>query len=111
MCIRDRIVAAEIRKKPDSVFALPTGGTPLGLYAELIRMHKEEGLDFSRVSTFNLDEYIGLPDGHRSSYSFYMYDRFFDHVNVNRDQIHIPRGLAEDPEEEALMYELSLIHI
>ncbi|NLB73990.1 MAG: glucosamine-6-phosphate deaminase [Firmicutes bacterium] len=103
-----KAVAAEVRRKPDSVLALPTGGTPFGLYAELIRMHKEEGLDFARVSAFNLDEYIGLPDGHRSSYSFYMYDRFFDHVNVNRDQIHIPRGLAEDPEEEALMYEWAI---
>ena len=103
-----KVVAAEIRKKPDSVFALPTGGTPFGLYAELIRMHKEEELDFSRVSTFNLDEYIGLPDGHESSYSFYMYDKFFNHVNVSRDRIHVPRGLAEDPEEEVATYEWAI---
>ena len=103
-----KIVAAEVRKKPDSVFALPTSGTPFGLYGELIRMHKEEGLDFSRVSTFNLDEYIGLPDGHESSYRLYMYERFFNHVNVNRDQIYVPRGLAEDPEEEAATYEWAI---
>lgn len=103
-----KIVAAEIRRKPDSVLALPTGGTQFGLYAELIRMHKEEGLDFSCVSTFNLDEYIGLPEDHESSYNFYMHDRFFNHVNVSRDRIRIPCGLAKDPEEEAAAYEWAI---
>ncbi|HAV21856.1 MAG: glucosamine-6-phosphate deaminase [Bacillota bacterium] len=100
-----KVVAAEIEKNPDCVLALPTGGTPLGFYAELVRMHKEEGLDFSRVTTFNLDEYLGLPETHKSSYAFYMYDNFFNDVNVNRDRVHIPRGLAEDPHEEAAAYE------
>lgn len=103
-----KIVADQIRKRHDSVFALPTGGTPVGLYAELIRMHKEEGLDFSRVFMFNLDEYIGLPEDHESSYHFYMYDKFFNHVNVTRDKVHIPHGLAEDPEEEAADYEWAI---
>jgi len=102
------IVAAEIRKKPDCVLALPTGGTPLGLYAELVRMHKEEGLDFSCVFAFNLDEYIGLPEDHESSYNFYMHDRLFNHVNISRDRIRIPCGLAEDPEEEAAAYEWAI---
>ncbi len=103
-----KVVAAEVKSKPDSVFALPTGGTPLGLYAELIRMHKEEGLDLSKVSTFNLDEYIGLPLNHESSYHYYMYDKFFNHVNVSEDRVRIPNGLIENPEEESLAYEWAI---
>ena len=56
-----KIVADRLRKKPNLVLGLATGSTPLGLYKELIRMHKEEGLDFSKVTTFNLDEYVGVP--------------------------------------------------
>jgi len=103
-----KIVAARIKEKPDSVFALPTGGTPVGLYAELIRMHKEEGLDFSSIFAFNLDEYIGLPADHKSSYNFYMHDRFFNHINIKPEQIRIPCGLAEDPHEEAAAYEWAI---
>ena len=62
-----KIVADSIRKKPDLVLGLATGSTPLGLYKELIRLHKEEGLDFSKVTTFNLDEYVGLPPSHDQS--------------------------------------------
>jgi glucosamine-6-phosphate deaminase len=102
------LVAAEVRKRPDIVLALPTGGTPVGFYSELIRMHKEEGLDLSRVSTFNLDEYIGLPEGHESSYKFYMYEKFFNHVDVDPDRIYIPNGLTENPKEEAVAYEWAI---
>ena len=56
-----RIVADRLRRKPNLVLGLATGSTPLGLYKELIRLHKEEGLDFSKVTTFNLDEYVSLP--------------------------------------------------
>lgn len=103
-----KIVAAEVRNKPDCIFALPTGGTVFGLYEELIRMHREEGLDFSGVSTFNLDEYIGLPPDHPSSYHYYMYERFFNHVNISRDRIRIPNALAEDPEGESVAYEWAI---
>ncbi len=63
-----RVVAELIHQKPDAVLGLATGSTPLLLYKELIQMHKNEGLDFSSVVTFNLDEYIGLPDDHGQSY-------------------------------------------
>ena len=88
--------------------ALPTGGTPFGLYAELIRMHKEEGLDFSQVHMFNLDEYIGLPPDHELSYNYYMNDKFYSHINVSKDRIHTLNGLAENPEEESVAYETAI---
>jgi len=75
-----------------TVLGLPTGSTPLGVYKELIRLHREEGLDFSTVITFNLDEYYPIrPDSLQSYYRF-MHENLFDHINVPADQIHIPRG-------------------
>jgi glucosamine-6-phosphate deaminase len=66
------IVATLVRKKPNCVLGFATGSTPLGLYKELIRLHKEEGLDFSKVTTFNLDEYVGLPPEHDQSFHYFM---------------------------------------
>jgi glucosamine-6-phosphate deaminase len=82
-----------------------TGSTPLGLYKELIRMHKEEGLDFSKVTTFNLDEYVGLPPSHNQSYHYFMYENFFNHVNINPRYIHIPHGMAKDIDAFCEWYE------
>ncbi len=65
------LVANLVRSKSDCVLGLATGSTPLGLYSELIGMHKEDGLDFSRVTTFNLDEYVGLPNNHNQSYHYF----------------------------------------
>ncbi|RLG06757.1 MAG: glucosamine-6-phosphate deaminase, partial [Thaumarchaeota archaeon] len=67
-----KMIADAIRAKPNIVLGLATGGTPEGCYKELVRMHKEEGLDFSQVVTFNLDEYVGLPPDHPQSYHYYM---------------------------------------
>jgi len=103
-----RQVAEVIRKKPDCVLGLATGSTPLGLYKELIRTHKEEGLDFSRVSTFNLDEYVGLPPEHSRSYYYFMQENLFKHINMNQHSIHIPNGMAEDIEEECGTYEQAI---
>ncbi|MCL5769991.1 MAG: 6-phosphogluconolactonase, partial [Planctomycetes bacterium] len=75
-------VADALNAKPNAVLGLATGSTPLGLYKELIRMHKEEGLDFSRVTTFNLDEYVGLSANHPQSYHYFMHENFFKHVNI-----------------------------
>ena len=89
-------VAQLLREKPNAVLGLATGSTPLGLYAELIRMHKDEGLDFRHVTTFNLDEYVGLGREHPASYNQFMHENFFSKVNVRKDKIHIPYGLAKD---------------
>jgi len=100
-----RIVAGHLRKKPNLVLGLATGSTPLGTYRELIRLHREEGLDFSKVTTFNLDEYIGLSPDHSQSYHYFMTENFFKHINVERRYIHIPHGLVTDIEAHCEWYE------
>ncbi len=100
-----RLVANRLRKKPNLVLGLATGGTPLGLYRELIRLHREEGIDLSKATTFNLDEYLGLPPDHPQSYSRFMRENLFDHVNIPERFIHVPDGMALDVEEHCQWYE------
>jgi glucosamine-6-phosphate deaminase len=90
-----RIVAKAVRVKPNLTLGLATGGTPLAMYRELIRLHKEEGIDFSNIVTFNLDEYLGLPADHPQSYHYFMDTNFFQHVNINTKNIHIPDGTTQ----------------
>lgn len=98
--------AEAVRVKPDLTLGLPTGRTPLGMYAELVRKHREDGLGFSSVRTFNLDEYIGLSPEHPQSYHAYMRDHFFNHVNVPGPNIDIPNGAPNiDSEAESARYE------
>lgn len=104
-----RFVAGLVRRRPDCVLGLATGGTPLGLYAELVRMHREEGLDFSRVVTFNLDEYVGLEPSHPQSYRYFMQQHLFDHVNIDPRNTHVPDGRALDFEAHCAQYE-RMIH-
>ena len=95
------LVARAVKAKPDIALGLPTGSTPLGMYEELIRKHRHEELDFSRVRTFNLDEYLGLAPDDPQSYHAYMHARFFDHVNIAVDNTRIPDGspgVDADPE-------------
>src|SRR5215204_4605616 len=87
-----REVANVLNAKPNAVVGLATGSTPLGLYQELVRMHKRGELDFSHVTTFNLDEYVGLPITHAQSYHHFMHENFFSHVNIPPANIHIPSG-------------------
>lgn len=94
-----------------TVLGLATGSTPLPLYKELIRLHQEEGLDFSRVITFNLDEYQGLPPNHPQSYHYYMHENFFKHVNIQKENIHLLDGTLTQPEavhEHLLDYEMKI---
>jgi glucosamine-6-phosphate deaminase len=110
-CEAARIIAKAIRKKPDLRLGLATGDTQQGMYAELVRMHREEHLDFSRVITFNLDEYIGLPAGHPQSFRASMHKSLFDHVNITESQVHIPDGTAqENLEEVCRKYEEEIRH-
>ncbi len=90
-----------------TVLGLPTGSTPVGIYRELIRMHREDALDFSRVITFNLDEYFGLPGDDPHSYRRWMQETLFDHINIRPENIHIPDGMIrpEDAEEYCARYE------
>jgi glucosamine-6-phosphate deaminase len=100
-----RFVARLVRAKPDCVLGLATGNSPLGLYRELGRLHREEGLDFSRVTTFNLDEYVGLGPTHPNSYRYFMQESLFEHLNVPSDRIHVPDGRALDFEAYCRQYE------
>jgi glucosamine-6-phosphate deaminase len=91
-----RIVANAMRKKPDLRLGLATGDTQQGMYRELVRMRRDERLDFSRIVTFNLDEYIGLPATHPQSFRSFMHRNLFHHVNITASQIHIPDGAPRD---------------
>jgi len=91
-----REVAKQMNTKPNSVLGLATGSTPLGLYKELVRMHREDGLDFSQVTTFNLDEYVGLRDNHPQSYHYFMNENLFDQINIPRQNVHIPSGTTRN---------------
>ena len=87
------IVASEILKKPVCILGLATGSTPIPTYQEMIRMNKEGILDFSKVRSFNLDEYIGLSPEHVCSYRRFMNEQLFDHINIDKANTHVPDGL------------------
>ncbi len=96
-----------IENKERPILGLATGSTPVGMYKELIKAH-QNGLDFSNVTTFNLDEYIGLSKDHDQSYDYFMHDNLFNHVNILEENIHLPKGDGENPEEDAESYEKML---
>ena len=87
-----RIIAGLLREKPDAVLGLATGSTPLLLYRTLIEMN----LDWSKITTFNLDEYIGLPREHPQTYHSFMWENLFRHINISKERVHIPDGNAAD---------------
>jgi len=100
-----RLIAQGIHRKHDIVLGLATGDTPIGTYQELVRIHKEEGLDFSKAKSFNLDEYLGLAPVHKNSYNYFMWENLFRHVNINPENVYIPQGNIKDPEEFCQWYE------
>ena len=93
------LIVEAIRVKPALCLGLPTGNTPLGMYEELLRFYRGEGLDFSGLRTFNLDEYLGLPRDDPHSFAAYMCEQFFQYVNVPAENIHFP-SLEVDYEKE-----------
>ncbi len=99
------MVAKRIRAKPSCVLGLATGATMELVYAELVRMHREEDLDFSLVRTFNLDEYDGLAPDHPNSYRYYMNEHLFNRVNIDLRNTHLPHGMAPDFRVECQRYE------
>jgi glucosamine-6-phosphate deaminase len=101
-------VSGKVREKPESVLLLPSGTTPLGMYEGLARMHREQGLSFSGVTCFNLDEYLGLPPDHPASYHVYMEENFYRLVNADPARIHVPDASAADPEAECERYEAAI---
>ncbi len=100
-----RILSDQIREKPASVLGLATGRTMEAIYSLLAERSRHDEIDFSAITTFNLDEYAGLHAGHDQSYRYYMRKHLFDHVNIAPDQTHVPDGSAADVEAEAVSYE------
>jgi glucosamine-6-phosphate deaminase len=105
--IADRIGDA-IQRKPSLVLGLPTGRTPQPVYAELKRRHVARAIDFAHVSTFNLDEFVGVDRTHPGSFRRVMREQFFDAVNVAAERIGFLDGMAEDLEEECQRYETAI---
>lgn len=99
------VIAEGMLAKPHFVLGLATGSTPVPVYQELIRLHKEERLDFSTTITFNLDEYLGLEPTHDQSYRYFMNVNLFNDVNINKANTHVPDGMADDVELHCLEYE------
>ncbi len=102
------LMAAQVIRKPDSVIGLATGSTPIPTYQELINLCKGGVLDFSRVKSFNLDEYCNLPVGHECSYHSFMKENLFDHINIEAENTHVPDGNAKNPQEECARYDMAI---
>jgi glucosamine-6-phosphate deaminase len=98
-------IAQIVQENPRAVLGLATGSTPVGIYRALVEMYKLGKVDFSRVKTFNLDEYVGLPNDHPQSYHVYMQDHLFTHVNAVPEHIHIPNGFVQNFEKECVLYD------
>lgn len=90
------------------VLGLPTGSTPIGTYKELIELNKAGKVSFKNVVTFNMDEYVGIPEDHPESYHSFMYENFFNHIDIDKKNINILDGNAENPEKECLDYEAKI---
>lgn len=103
------IIASEIRANPTTVLGLATGRTMESVYSRLVRMHREEHLDFSLCRTFNLDEYVGLPGSDRHSYRHYMNHHLFLQVNIDLRNTHLPDGTASDLNAECVRYEEEIV--
>lgn len=104
-CEAAKIVSGQIYLKPQSVLGLATGSTPVGLYDRLVQIYQTVGLDFSGVTTFNLDEYVGMSSENPESYHYFMKKHLFSRVNLRPDHCFVPNGMAEDLEEEGRRYD------
>jgi len=104
-----QLIAGAVRRKPSLVLGLATGSTMIGIYQQLVRLHREGSLDFSQVVTFNLDEYLGLAPAHPQSFHHFMHEHLFAHVNINPRNIHIPDGtIHENYDQYCASYEQSI---
>ena len=109
VAVSAEIVRDALLKKPNLVLGLATGSTPIGLYEALIRMHRTDRLDFSEVTTFNLDEYVGIPPNHPYSYHTFMETHFFSAINIPPENCHIPQSTAVAHEEFCERYEAAIV--
>ncbi|MCI6004647.1 MAG: glucosamine-6-phosphate deaminase [Blautia sp.] len=98
------IMSAQIIMKPDAVLGLATGSTPVGMYRQLVEWYNKGDLDFSRISSVNLDEYRGLSGDNEQSYRYFMNTNLFDHVNIDKSRTFVPNGLEEDSDKACADY-------
>ena len=99
------IISAQVILKPTSVLGLATGSTPIGTYKQLIQWYEIGDIDFSMVTSVNLDEYCGLSGEDEQSYRYFMNTNLFNHININKEKTHVPNGLAIDKEQECIDYD------
>ncbi|MBR2362230.1 MAG: glucosamine-6-phosphate deaminase [Spirochaetaceae bacterium] len=109
--IAGRINEAQPTAQKPFVLGLPTGSTPLGTYRKLIELNKAGKVSFEHVVTFNMDEYVGLPADHPQSYHFFMWDNFFSHINIKKENVHILDGMAKDLAAECAAYEKAIADV
>ena len=107
--IAERINAHQAKSDKPFVLGLPTGSTPLSTYKALIELNKAGKVSFKNVITFNMDEYVGLPKEHPESYHSFMWNNFFNHIDINPENVNILNGNAEDPEAECAAYEEKIL--
>lgn len=100
-----RILDFKPTKNKPFVLGLPTGSSPIGTYKEMVKLHKEGKISFKNVITFNMDEYVKIPEDHPESYHSFMAKNFFDHIDIPKNQINILNGNAKDLEKECADYE------
>lgn len=99
------IISAQIIMKPNCVLGLATGSTPIGTYEQLVEWYHKGDLDFSKVTSVNLDEYRGLEKSNDQSYDYFIHEHLFDKVNIHPENVNLPDGMAEDAEKECKRYE------
>ena len=99
------LIAAQVTMKPDCVLGLATGSSPIGTYDRLVEMYEQGDLDFSGISTVNLDEYKGLNRENDQSYYYFMHEHLFDRVNIDAERTNVPNGMEPDAEKECAQYE------
>ena len=103
-----QLIADLVKAKPDCNLGLATGGTMEAVYADLVKMNQAGEVDFSRVRSFNLDEYVGLGPQDPNSYRYYMNHHLFDHVNIDKSRTNLPNGIAENEAAECDRYEKAI---
>ncbi|MFH5186466.1 glucosamine-6-phosphate deaminase [Paenibacillus sp. TAB 01] len=103
------IITGLVQTNPRAVLGLATGGTPVGIYEEIVKSYRRGLVRFHQATTFNLDEYVGLPEDHAESYRNYMNTHLFKHIDLPRAQAHIPDGNSPDPAEECKRYDRLLL--
>lgn len=102
------LIVSLLQSNPKAVLGLATGSSPVGVYAKLVEMHRKNLVSFSKATSFNLDEYVGLPVDHPQSYRSFMNEHLFNHIDIDPSQTHIPNGNAADLEAECLAYDKML---